>query len=64
VATLEIMLGFATLRAASVVDGVKLMLHGVAADPSVLWFNARVRRFFGSNSGFLSYSPLTSQNDA
>jgi glycosyltransferase involved in cell wall biosynthesis len=63
VASLEIILGFATLRAASVADGVKLILRGFAGDPSVLWFNGRVRRFFGSNSGFLSYSRLRSQND-
>lgn len=62
VASVEIMLGVATLRAGSVLAGVKLMLQGLVRDPSVLWVNGRVRRFFGANSGFLSYSRLTPHN--
>lgn len=61
-ASLEIMLGIATLRAASILEGVRLMFHGVFRDPSVLWSIGRVRRRFGGEIGFLSYSRVTSPN--
>jgi len=61
-ASLEIMLGVATLRAGAVLEGVKSISHGFVRDPSVLWFNGRVRRFFNANSGFLRYSRPASQN--
>ena len=62
VASIEIMLGVATLRAGSILEGARWMSRGLVRDPSVLWVNGRVRRFFGANSGFLSYSRPASQN--
>jgi Glycosyltransferases involved in cell wall biogenesis len=55
-AGVEIALGVATLRSGSVLQGMKMVLHGLWRDPSVLWLNGRVRKFFGGRSGFLEYS--------
>lgn len=48
VAIAEIKLGIATLKNNSILSGIKIVLRGVAADPSALWGNGPARRFFGA----------------
>ena len=49
----EIKLGIATVRTASSLAGVNLVARGLVRDPSALWTNGPVRRFFGANPCFL-----------
>jgi len=58
----EIALGITTLKAGAVLKGVTLLLRGLARDPSVLWVNGRVRRYFGMQNGFLTYLRVTPQD--
>lgn len=48
IAIAEIRLGIANLRNNAVLEGLKMVLHGLVAAPSVLWGNGPARRFFGS----------------
>lgn len=43
----EIKLGASIVMSGSILVGLRWAIHGLASDPSALWGNGRVRRFFG-----------------
>lgn len=45
----EIKLGASIIMSGSVLVGLRWVIHGLACDPSALWSNGRVRRFFGQH---------------